>query len=313
LGWVFRLTLSLLACLLAAFPAPAAPLERTVSEHGVTLTLTADPGMVDLTRDVILTLRAEAPLTAAVRFPVLDDRLAGFILKGVYDEEAAVRDGGQVLERRARLTPVLAEAYRVAPMAVAVHDGGRSDWLITPPLVLAARPVFDGDPGDTVSVGIAPVWIRPTFRSVALRVGAAALGLLALWGLVRLLGRLRRRVRLARLSPRERALNELAALLDRDLPGHNRIKDFYLELTMIVRRYIERAHGLRAPEQTTEEFLAAAGRDPRFAPATLERLRAFLEAADLVKFAAYRPEPGAVTQAGETARAYIEHDEPPTP
>jgi hypothetical protein len=305
----------LLAGLLAALSAPAAPLERTVAEHGVTLTLRAEPGTLDLTRDVVLTLRAEAPETATVRFPALDDRLSGFILKGVYDEEAVVRDGVQVLERRARLTPLLAAEHRVAPMAVAVAAGAQPgdppQWVFAPPLVFAVRPVFDGDPGDTVAAGITPLWIRPPFRSVAFRAGAVLLGLLALWGLARLLACLRRRVRLARLSPRERALTELAALLARDLPGRNRVKDFYCELTLIVRRYIERAHGLRAPEQTTAEFLAAAGHDPRFGPATLDRLRAFLEAADLVKFAAYHPEPGAVSQAADTARDYIEHDQPP--
>jgi hypothetical protein len=75
-----------------------------------------------------------------------------------------------------------------------------------------------------------------------------------------------------------------------------------------VRCYIERAHAVRAPEQTTEEFLAAVSRDSRFGPAVVERLRAFLRAADLVKYAAQRPEPAAVDQAVATARSYVETD-----
>ena len=34
---------------------------------------------------------------------------------------------------------------------------------------------------------------------------------------------------------------------------------YYMELTAVVRRYIERTTGVRAPEQTTEEFLHEVG------------------------------------------------------
>jgi len=110
------------------------------------------------------------------------------------------------------------------------------------------------------------------------------------------------------MSPRERALEELAELMARDLVGKNMVKEFYLELTMIVRRYIERAHAIRAPEQTTEEFLAAVSSDNRFGQEVINRLRLFLEAADLVKFAAYHPESDAISRATETARSYVVTD-----
>jgi len=123
-----------------------------------------------------------------------------------------------------------------------------------------------------------------------------------------------RAVKLRRMSPRERALYELAELLARDLLGREQIKDFYFELTMIVRAYIERAHTIRAPEQTTEEFLLAVSRDSRFSPAVVGQLRTFLQAADMVKYAAFRPDQPTVNQALSTARNYIETDaETPIP
>jgi hypothetical protein len=110
------------------------------------------------------------------------------------------------------------------------------------------------------------------------------------------------------MSPRERALRELSALLAKDLIAHDQPKEFYLELTMIVRRYIERQHAIRAPEQTTEEFLVAVSQDSRFPPPVLMRLRAFLEAADLVKFATHRPAPESAREATGTAKEYIQTD-----
>jgi hypothetical protein len=165
----------------------------------------------------------------------------------------------------------------------------------------------DAAPSD-IDDGLAPVWIFPPLSTVALT-GLwilLAVGLLA--GAVVLARKLRRKARLARLSPRERALRELEELLARKLIADGRVKDFYVELTMVVRRYIERTHAVRAPEQTTEEFLEAVAGDPRFAPEVLHRLREFLQAADLVKFAAHRPGDAAVDTAVGTARVYIETD-----
>jgi hypothetical protein len=43
--------------------------------------------------------------------------------------------------------------------------------------------------------------------------------------------------------------------LAENLPARGAFKEFYLRLTGIVRQYIEGTTGIRAPEQTTEEFL----------------------------------------------------------
>ena len=67
------------------------------------------------------------------------------------------------------------------------------------------------------------------------------------------------------------------------------MKLFYVELTAIVRRYIERTKGIHAPEQTTQEFLQEISRRKDFPAEQSRRLRSFLEAADLVKFAAHQP------------------------
>jgi pimeloyl-ACP methyl ester carboxylesterase len=182
-------------------------------------------------------------------------------------------------------------------------------WFPTRPVVFDEPPPAGGE----VVFDLKPRWIPPSFASVLAwtsGVLAAAAALFALW---KLAARLRRKQALRRMSPRERALNELAELISRDLVARNMMKEFFLELTMIVRRYIERRHGIRAPEQTTEEFLLAVRDDPRFPPETARRLRDFLQAADLVKFAAHRPDAEAPNRAAETARLYVAADPDQTP
>ena len=289
-----------------------APRTETMSAGEITVTFRIDPPKVELHRDVFLTVEITAPAEFNVKLPRLDDRVQGFIVNGTFDEEPQRRNGQKVLIRRARLTPLVGQEYRIAPMAIEYEDRSRSPtqsaWFATRPIRLELAAPASGVSGGDITDNLHPVRIFPPPRTVAAYL-LVALGILAAFVAVWLgIKQLRQKIRLARLSPRERAMKELARLLARDLIAQNRIKDFYLELTMIVRRYIERAHGIRAPEQTTDEFLAAARHHPRFPQETVKKLADFLEAADLVKFAAFRPEPAAIDRAIATAREYITTD-----
>lgn len=61
------------------------------------------------------------------------------------------------------------------------------------------------------------------------------------------------------------------------------------EVSDAVRHYLEDRFGLKAPEQTTEEFLTDLSRKPALDPRCQGPLAAFLEQCDLVKFAGWRP------------------------
>ncbi len=63
------------------------------------------------------------------------------------------------------------------------------------------------------------------------------------------------------------------------------IESFFVAISAIVRRYLEDRFDLRAPELTTEEFLALAGSASSLSHDHQHLLRDFLRQADLVKFA----------------------------
>jgi hypothetical protein len=287
------------------------PLVEDMSWGPVKLTLTVSPSKVRLDRDLLLTVTVSAPSEMEVALPDLRDRLKGFILGGAFDKEPVRKEGQITQEHCYRLTPVISPEYRLAPIPLVYTDKSRNPsetrWFATRPLVFESLPVSE-NVDDNIKTTPKPRWIRPSFAALAGYAGILllVLGLIAL--ALYLMRRVHQQIRDARLSPRERALNELARLLARHLIEKDRVKDFYVELTMIVRRYIERAHSIHAPEQTTEEFLAAASHDPRFQAATLLRLRSFLQAADLVKFAAHHPDPASTENSVATARDYIETD-----
>lgn len=89
--------------------------------------------------------------------------------------------------------------------------------------------------------------------------------------------------------PHIRALEALRALRARGWPDSDGIVSFYVELSNIVRRYLEGAFRMRASEQTTEEFIRAATTSRLLQLEHQQLVIAFLEQSDLVKFARHQP------------------------
>ncbi len=289
-----------------------APRTVTAAQGSVRAALTLSRSDVHLDRDLLLTIEVTAPSEVRVTLPEFGGRFDGFLLSGAYDDTPTAAAGQSLHRRHARLTPIVADEYRIAPLVVTCLDQSASPprpmWFTTPPVALELAPVIDGAAPGTVAETFKPVWIRPSARTVLGWVLATLAILAAAFPLFHLAKRIRRHVVLARLSPRERAMHELRELLARRLVEKGLVKDFYVELTMVVRRYIERQHRIRAPEQTTEEFLAAIGDDPRFDADVAARLREFLQSADMVKFAAHHPGDAAIEAAVDTARSYVGAD-----
>jgi len=89
--------------------------------------------------------------------------------------------------------------------------------------------------------------------------------------------------------PHETALNELKRLRAKGWIESENAEPFYVELSSIIRRYLENRFGLRAPERTTEEFIREASTSRLLSSDHQMLTCEFLEQCDLVKFARHRP------------------------
>lgn len=306
----------LLAALVATAPAKAGDtseaLEQTFRRDAVELVVRADPATLSDLDGAEITLSLTHPDALEVRLPEdFSDRLQGLSLDGAYESDPISAGGTTRREVHLRVRPIPgAERLRIAPFAVRWIDpsGAGERWFPTRGIEFGRRSVLhDGEAApDGIVDDLAPVRVRRSPRDFLRLAGLAALAAAALAALVALVRWIRRRVRIARMAPRERALLELEALLARRLAERGQFKRFYVELTQVVRRYIERRHAIRAPKQTTEEFLRDAAQSGRFPPDTLARLRAFLESADLVKFAGVEATAATARESADAARAYLE-------
>lgn len=90
------------------------------------------------------------------------------------------------------------------------------------------------------------------------------------------------------IPPAHAALMALRILEEKHLWQQGRIKEYYSEVTEIVRRFLEDQFGILALESTSDEILQQLKSLPPAEP-MLKQFRSFFTTADLVKFAKYQP------------------------
>ncbi|MGC4056778.1 MAG: DUF4381 family protein [Chitinophagaceae bacterium] len=110
----------------------------------------------------------------------------------------------------------------------------------------------------------------------------------------------------------ERALRLLAELDARQLWQQDKPKEYYTELSDIVRQYIEARFQTNAMELTTDELLQKA-RKHREMTSFIKSLKPLLHAADMAKFAKAHPLPEEHIEALELARNFVRVSAPKEP
>ena len=281
-----------------------------LSKDGVSITVEPSPARVDVARDFEVTVTAVAPVGSTLAMPDLRDRFGGFsVAEDFAEEPLAGDDGSTTYVSRWRLVPKPCEkVYRLAPFVVTVlRDGTLSGSFYTAPVYFespVAREVVTGGIEVDPKKDLPPLSWR-LVRILAYILFAVAAVVVAVWWTVR---KILQKIKEHRMSPIERAMLELDRLLKKGLPGRGRYKDFYVELTMVVRRYIQRRHAVRAPNLTTDEFLRAAAENPAFSREALTDLKQFLESADMVKFAGVEATPEMADSATDKAKDYLTTD-----
>jgi hypothetical protein len=84
--------------------------------------------------------------------------------------------------------------------------------------------------------------------------------------------------------------------LDRLRAKNLSLEEYYVELSSIVRTYLEARFNIRAPEMTSEEFLLYLVDFPNISDEHKKMLKEFLDHCDMVKFAKYRADDKEMTQ-----------------
>ena len=290
----------------------AKAVESEVERGPVRLTVRVEPARPRLSDEPTLTVIVDYEKGVTIEKPPFGESLGDFVIRDFREPLPRVEGDREILEQVYTLEPTRSGELAVWPIPLTFTDtradgDGKEHTIQTEGLTVEVESVVDSE---APSLGE----LRPAAGPMELPevetsglwwlvgvLAAAIAGAVLLW---RWRKRRRRIDEVQQLSPRELAYLELERLLEQELAERD-VKRFYVELTGLVRRYIERTTGILAPEQTTEEFLAEISREETFAPDERGRLGRFLESADLVKFAAYEPRKEDLQESFERAKAFV--------
>ena len=316
--------LAALLALQAAAQEPGAAVEESLEQHvvegDVIVTLAGDRRSMGMADQLRLTLSVTAPPDQNVIFPEVFDRLGPFLVNNHFMPEPEMLDP-QIREWRQEYLLEVGEVGEldIPPLTVTLSDEDAAEGeeplqLTTEPYRVVVTSILPEEADLKKPKDIAPP-VELAWRGLPVWAWIAIAAVLVLVVLAVLWWKRVRRRRLLRGEPSQPAHLLALAALDRlqsdDLITLQRIEEFYVRVSGILRHYIEWRFGLRAPEQTTEEFLDAmlvAG-----GPIAEHRdlLSAFLAHCDLVKFARHQPAPDDMRNALQRARDFVEQTADP--
>jgi len=302
----------------------AESLERTTEKGPVKLTVKVTPREPRLSDLVEMEVLVSAQQGVEIKPPVFGQAVGDFLVRN-YTERFDPKSKSSANETNTRrfvykLEPVHAGRHLIRSMAIEFIDNrpgseqkGMTSEVESEPLEVNVT----SELGDQVPnlADLEPM-LPPRALSQSSQWGWYGLGAVilamacaALW--------LRKRKKSQLVEPRRQTPEEIAhaafaALLAENLPAKGQFKEFYLRLTGIVRHFIEGTTGLRAPEQTTEEFLRAMRLRDIFSAERSMRLKEFLEAADMVKYAGQQPDNDQIELSIGRAREFVDFRPPST-
>ena len=301
---------------IGALPALADPIERTTQKGPVEATVRLDrsgPVIGDL---VTLTLKVAAQSGVELLMPAFGQALERFAISDFTSSERVDQAGRTVVTQQYDLELSHSGPQSIPPVMIEfvdrrdghkpAPDGFDAYELLTERLAFEVQSVVPDDAQADLrpSLGTLPLQSTATGRLWPWGIGVLVLLLAAAGWAWRWWTRSRRQAR--RRSAYEIASGRLEQLLSNPQADPDQLGPFFVDLSAIVRQYLEDRFELRAGELTTEEFLAQASGSPDLVADHQALLRAFLRRADLVKFANMRPTDTDVQESVAAARRFLD-------
>lgn len=188
------------------------------------------------------------------------------------------------------LDPLKSGKYLIPPAVVKEKES--KEWK-TSSFVLEVREPTDKEKEEIQNIaGIIEPEIGPSHKRLIIGGVIFALVLAVIAGLTYLfkkyLGKGKKIIEKVEF-PWEKAFRRLKELKKKDLPSRGLYEPYYVQLTWILRYYIEDRFNIHAPEQTTQEFIETIMKGKVLTTEQQKLLYSFLNHCDKVKFAQFIP------------------------
>lgn len=318
------LLIALISCLSACAPKPevsesesegsaekAKGIEKVTERGPIKVTVKVDKEKPTIADRIELELVVEHEEDYEVRLPRFGEKLDQFAIVDFGGVPESLTDDGRIRTGRTyELEPFLSGDYVIPPMEIRFQKLGeeKEHVLESEAIELTVSSVLDGTDVRTEIHDIMGPMDVPApprqFQWWYVLVGVLIAGV-AVWALIHLGARKKSPPPLIVRPAHEVAFERLAELGQAGLAEKGEFKAFFQEISGILRSYIEARYGLRATDQTTEEFLHAI-RDADYLNGEHKvSLKSFMSLSDLVKFAEHEPTDADIQGAFDHCRDFI--------
>ena len=292
------LRISLVACLLSV-AASAAAAKDDLHVHS-----SVDRKSILIGDRIKYNIQVKGPAGFEVQMPVFQDGSIGeFEIKDSAERAKNGFFGRRTIENWYYITTYSVGKKTIPQAEVKFRPKGAKDWSVkmAGPIDISVASLLP--PGGTAK-DIRDVKGPLSFYEIKwIIVLGILMGLVILVFLILLYRKMKQNIPVR--LPHETAMEEIEAIRALLLRGGD-VKEYYAGISDCVRRYIERAFNLRAPEMTTEEFLNSLRDSTALSLGQKDLLKGFLAACDLVKFAKYAPAQAETENIYTTARHFVE-------
>jgi hypothetical protein len=287
-------------------------IDKVYQRGPLTAHVRVDKAKITIADTVLLELEASIEPGYEVKMPNVDKILENF---GIVDWENLgnkLNENNNVVSRyRYRLEPFLSGKHQLPAFTFEFYDVNSPEEkkyeLTTEPIDIEIASLLGEQRAELKIAGIEGVVEMPAKASywwIWVLCAAGIIAAVASWFYIR-----RRQVKeLVRIfkPAHEIAYERLRALVKQNLIKSGKIKEFYERISDILRHYIEHRFNLRAPERTTEEFLAELPSANVLSKSDQNQLEEFLIHCDLVKFAKYNPTAEQIQRTFDLVKNFIE-------
>ena len=287
-------------------------IDKLYERGPLTVHVRLDKDKMTIAETVLLQLEATIEPEYEVQMPQVGTELENF---GIVDwdnlDDRLDENNNVVSTYQYRLEPFLSGKYAIPAFTFEFRDANslseKKYELATEPIDIEVTSLLGDERENLVIADIENVVDMPkeaSYRPLWVLGSAVIFAVALVWFYLR-----RKRIdELVRIfkPAHEIAYARLKALVKDDPVAAGQIMEFYERISDILRHYIEHRFDLRAPERTTEEFLAELAVTDVLYDSDKTKLEEFLTHCDLVKFAKHSPTKEQIQQTFDLVKEFIE-------
>lgn len=305
--------------LLLSFAAnlPAENIENTQTLGPVRVTTKLSPSDPVIGDEVVLEIRVEADTNVEVLMPEFQEALQRYSISEFVPTEKVQSDGSTISAQTYTLQPASSGEQTVYPLSIEFVDNrpGKTEApegmdayeILTERIDFTVASVLPSDAAnelmpplgelETHSSSSRSTWIWSIAGVIAVVTAIAAA---FFWSRMRNRAQRRNAYEIARTR-----LDNLLGDQNSENPALS-VELFFVEISGIIRKYLEHRFQVKAPDLTTDEFLQLSAATSELSREHQSLLSEFLKQADIVKFAGVQASANDVKHSGDLAIRFLE-------